>query len=77
MKVVELVGRLWYGQKIAIVNWREYDKAMQEKGVYDYGKSLFVGENHKLRSVVYNDLLHRKVDSYGVSPDGMFIIEVH
>ena len=75
--VQELVSHLWYGQKMKIVNRRDYDRAVAENVKYDDGKALFIGRNYELRSVVFQKIMTMRVDSYGVNEAGIFIVEVH
>ena len=69
----EFIGKLWFGNKIAVITQDAFEKC---NDIEDIRKAaLMFGESWQLRSVVYDDVNKMKVMSYGVIGN-VLVIEV-
>ena len=74
MTVREFANRVWYSQKIIVIEWRKFDECIDINKICK--SALMVGESYQLRSTNYENVNNMLVDSYGVI-DNALIIKVH
>lgn len=75
MKTIrEFTSHMWYAQQMIIIPWQKLHNEIDIEKIK--ANAIYIGTPHELRSVIYDNINNKILDSYGVI-DNTMIITVH